>query len=110
MKCPECERTGQRSKLYMPTGYISTCMGGTETYYDEDGHRHHHEINRSHGQGSCSLGHILNVTLSDKCPAPNCGYGSPMSMTVVPQTDQPSPECFTVTGTISTLHDLDGAP
>jgi hypothetical protein len=51
MRCPECERTGQRSKLYMPTGYFSTAMGGTETFYDEDGHLHHHEVNSSRGRG-----------------------------------------------------------
>lgn len=75
MKCPECERTGQRSKLYMPTSYFSTAMGGTESYYDEDGVHHFHEINDSGGSGSCSQGHILNVSLSTKCPAPGCDYG-----------------------------------
>lgn len=81
MKCPECERLGERSKLYMPDCYSSTAMAGTRTYYDEDGHRHHHEVNSSHGWARCSNGHRLSVRASDKCPAPDCDYGSPMTMT-----------------------------
>lgn len=84
MKCPECERTGQRSKLYMPDGYVSTCMGGSQGFYDEDGHRHYHEVNSSHGQAHCSLGHILTVDLSTKCKAPGCDYGHEQTMTLVP--------------------------
>jgi hypothetical protein len=80
MKCPECERTGQKSRLYMPTSYFSTAMGGTETYYDEDGHRHHHEVNRSGGVGNCSQGHRLAVNASTKCQAPGCDYGEPFSV------------------------------
>lgn len=84
MKCPECERIGQRSKLFMPDGYFSTAMGGSQSYYDEDGHKHYHEINSSSGQGHCSNGHILDVTLSTKCKAPGCGYGTPLEMTLAP--------------------------
>lgn len=84
MKCPECERTGQRSKLYTPTGYYSTAMGGTQTYFDEDGHHHHHEVNSSSGRGHCSNGHTLNLTLSTKCQAPNCDYGTPQTITLMP--------------------------
>lgn len=105
MKCPECERTGQRSKLYMPSGYCSTLMGGTRTYYDEDGHRHHHEVNSSRGQGSCSNGHILDVTLSTKCQAPGCDYGSSQRIAFVPPApvkDDVGPKSYhTFTGTIA---------
>lgn len=83
MKCPECERTGQRSKYYPPNGWCSTLMGGTRTYYDEDGQRHHHEVNTSRGQGNCSNGHVLNVTASTKCPAPGCDYGHEERISVV---------------------------
>lgn len=93
MKCPKCEQTSQRSKLYMPTSYCCTAMGGTQTYYDEDGQRHHHEINSSVGQGRCSNGHILNITASTKCPAPDCDYGHPQRIDVLPPTPpQPEPE------------------
>ena len=91
MKCPECERTGQRSKFYMPTGYSSTAMAGSEDYYDEDGHRHYHEVNTRGGQAHCSNGHVLNVTCSDKCQAPGCDYGSPQTITLVPPR-APEPE------------------
>lgn len=85
MKCPECERTGRQSKLYMPDSYFSTAMGGSETYYDEEGQYHHHEVNSSSGQGHCSNRHTLNVVLSTKCQTPGCGYGSLLSITTVKQ-------------------------
>lgn len=84
MKCPECERTGQQSKFYMPDSYCSTLMGGTQTYYDEDGHRHRHEVNSSAGWARCSNGHVLSVVLSTKCEAPDCDYGTPQTITLVP--------------------------
>lgn len=83
MRCPECERTGQRSKLYTPTCYISTAMAGAQTCYDEDGNRHHHEVNSSGGRGQCSSGHTLDFTASTKCPAPDCDYGTPQTITLV---------------------------
>lgn len=93
VKCPECVRTGQLSKLYMPNGYTSTLMGGTQTYFDEDGVRHHHEVNTSRGQGSCSNGHILDFIASTKCPAPECDYGHPTKVTfVAPEPPKPEPE------------------
>lgn len=91
MKCPECVRTGQRSKLYMPATYCCTDMGGTQTYYDEDGVRHHHDVNHASGRGRCSNGHILDVTASTECPAPDCGYGHPQTIDVVPAAP-PKPE------------------
>jgi hypothetical protein len=66
----------------MPTSYVSTAMGGTETYFDEDGHRHHHEVNRSGGRANCSNGHVLNITLSNRCAAPGCDYGHERVITV----------------------------
>lgn len=83
MKCPECEHTGQRSQLYMPDCYFSTAMGGTRNYYDEDGNHHYHEVNRSSGRGSCSNGHVLNVSASTKCTAPGCDYGHPLTISIV---------------------------
>lgn len=68
----------------MPDGYMSTLMGGTQTYYDEDGVRHHHEVNSSTGRGHCSLGHDLDVNASTRCPAPGCEYGRPLSITYIP--------------------------
>lgn len=81
MKCPECERTGQKSKLYMPDFYSCTDMGGSQDYYDEDGHHHYHEVNHSSGQGRCSNGHLLDVVASTKCEAPSCSYGREQTIT-----------------------------
>ena len=85
MKCPECEKTGQRSKFFPPTGYFSTAMGGSENYYDEDGHRHRHEVNVSSGRVHCSNGHVFTLRLSNKCPAPGCPYGHEQTLTRVEQ-------------------------
>lgn len=89
MKCPECVRTEQRSKFYMPTSYYSTAMGGSQSYYDEDGYRHYHEVNGRGGQAHCSLGHILNVELSTKCKAPGCDYGYEQTITLEPPSPSP---------------------
>ena len=91
MKCPECERLGERSKLYMPDSYMSTAMGGSQNYYDEDGDHHYHEVNHSSGQGHCSNGHVLNVTRSTKCKS--CDYGTPQTITLAfTRTAEPEPE------------------
>lgn len=114
MKCPECERTGQRSKLYMPDCYFTTAMGGTETYYDEDGQRHHHEVNHSSGQGRCSNGHLLNFSRSTKCPAAGCDYGFPHQVTFQPpQTPGPHPllnphSCIELNTTFAVPRELGG--
>jgi hypothetical protein len=80
----------------MPDGYFSTGMGGSQSYYDEAGHKHYHEINSSSGQGHCSNGHILNITLSTKCEAPGCDYGTPQTITLAPQRPpRPEPEYIT---------------
>lgn len=82
MKCPECVRTGQRSSLTVSDGYVSTVMGGSQTYYDADGYRHHHEVNESRGQWRCSNGHVLDVVLSTRCGAPACDYGHELTLTL----------------------------
>lgn len=104
MKCPECERTGQRSKLYMPELYASTLMGGSRRYYDEDGQLHYHEVNSSRGQAHCSDGHILVVTRSTKCPAPECDYGTPQRITFVPpRPTEPEPSSYIELNTTFTV-------
>jgi len=80
MKCPECERNAQKSKLNMPQGWTSTLMGGSRNFYDEDGNHHYHEVNSTRGQAVCSNGHRLTVTQSTKCLAPECDYGHPQTM------------------------------
>lgn len=45
MRCPECVRTGQRSEYFPPSSWFSTAMGGSESYFDEDGEKHYHEVN-----------------------------------------------------------------
>ena len=104
MKCPECERTGQRSKLYMPTMWSSTAMGGSQSYYDEDGELHYHEVNIRSGRAHCSNGHEHSVTASTKCAAPGCDYGTPQKMTLLaPRPPEPKPEYITFNATSWTI-------
>ncbi len=111
MKCPECELTGQRSKLYTPDCYVSTLMGGSETYYDEDGHRHYHEVNSSRGQAHCSLGHILNVERSTKCQTPGCEWGHEQRLTLVPpRPAEPEPSYITLDNVTFTIPREPGNP
>lgn len=111
MKCPECDRTGQRSKFYMPDSYASTLMGGSQSYYDEDGHQHYHEVNSSRGQAHCSTGHILSVALSTRCKAPGCEYGHEQTITLVPQRPaepEPEPKYIVFEGQITIPRHLGG--
>jgi hypothetical protein len=106
VKCPECVRLGTQSKLFMPTGYCCTDMGGSQTFYDEEGHYHHHEVNSATGQGHCTNGHILTVTGSTVCPASDCDYGQPQKITFVPPPPpQPEPEYVTFTNITVRLAD-----
>lgn len=82
MRCPECVRLDEQSALYPPSSWTSTAMGGSKHYYDEEGVEHRHEVNRSHGTGRCSKGHVIDWALSTKCPAEGCDYGSPQEITV----------------------------
>lgn len=102
MKCPECERTGQRSKLFMPDAYMCTAMGGSQSFYDEDGEKHYHDINSAMGQGHCSNHHLIDVTRSTKCAAPGCNWGHEQTMAVrPPQPAKPEPTYFKFDTTIS---------
>lgn len=83
MKCPECERTDQRSKFYMPTTWMMTAAGGSQDYYDEDGEHHYHEVNRGKGQAHCSEGHYFKIGKSTQCSAQGCDYGSPESVELI---------------------------
>ena len=69
----------------MPTHYRRTLLGGSRDYYDEDDHHHYHEVNSRRGKARCSNGHVLNVVCSTECQAPGCDYGSPQTMTLVPE-------------------------
>ena len=55
MKCPECEKAGEKSCVY-PQGSSRTMLMGCE-YYDEEGRYHQHDPNVTTTGYRCSNGH-----------------------------------------------------
>lgn len=65
MICPECEKTGQKSKVYGGFG-LTTAMF-SPGYYDEDGNYHHHDPNTTTSKYNCSNGHDFTVVSHKLC-------------------------------------------
>lgn len=78
MKCPECDKLGQKSKCWMNS--VQTCclvLHPSGEYYDENEVYHDHTIPCNYGGGnvwSCSNGHTFRVPEINKCP--NCDWKS----------------------------------
>jgi hypothetical protein len=53
--CPECQKEGQRSKVYI--GATSVTLMAVHRYYDEDGDLHVDDPNKMTTTYSCSNGH-----------------------------------------------------
>jgi hypothetical protein len=66
MKCPECEKEGERSCVYDLGG--RTTLMGWMPFYDEDGRYHSHDLNETTHSYRCSRGHYWEVT----SPPPVC--------------------------------------
>ncbi len=60
MKCPECVKRGNKSKVYV--GCSSTTLVGWIPYYDEDGKFVSNDPNTTTTSYSCSLGHRWSET------------------------------------------------
>lgn len=58
MKCPQCEKEGKRSRVYVGQSY-STLLGWTP-YYDEDGNWINNDPNTTTTSYHCSEGHFFN--------------------------------------------------
>ena len=71
MKCPECERQGMVSKLYLQYG--PTTDMATHEFYDEEGKYHFHDPNSSTTIFKCTNRHVGAISQSRKCPS--CDYG-----------------------------------
>lgn len=57
MKCPQCEKEGKTSKVYVGAS-TTTCMSLSDAYFDENGIYHESIDPNSHFQEySCSNGH-----------------------------------------------------
>ena len=72
MKCPECEKSGERSTVRGGGGF-STAMG-VDTYYDEDGTFHRHDPNYTTRIMRCSNAHEWDAATPNRCPAEGCDW------------------------------------
>jgi hypothetical protein len=72
MKCPVCTEQQLKSNVY--PGMSSTTLMWCAPYYDEDGIYHHHDMNRTRSEYSCTQGHAWSVTSHPICPADNCTF------------------------------------
>lgn len=73
MKCPECQKDGEKSKVYVPTCGMRTLMGW-QSFWDEDGNYHSHDLNTTTTIYSCSRGHEWTVKSKDPCQVPGCEW------------------------------------
>jgi len=71
MKCPECVKAGQKSKVY--TGYGTTTTMFCPSFYDEEGKFHSHDTNRRSMTYACSNGHSWVAEEANTC---QCGWSS----------------------------------
>ena len=55
MKCPECQKQGLKSKVYV--GSSTTTLLAFQPYYDEEGNYHYDDPNTIYTSYSCSNGH-----------------------------------------------------
>lgn len=65
MKCPTCEGSGERSKVYLSPAYRSQMS--IETFYDEDGDLHTHDPNEAVTHYRCTSGHHWTSTYVQEC-------------------------------------------
>lgn len=73
MKCLQCDKENKTSIL-TDLGYSMTLLGGYNTFYDENGIKHHHNPNTKETTYRCSNGHIFNKKSKIECP--NCEYAN----------------------------------
>ena len=66
MKCPECVKLDQRSKVYA-NGPAFTTLVYCEPFYDEDGRHHHHDRNITTIGYRCSKAHEWTERTTPKC-------------------------------------------
>jgi hypothetical protein len=65
MKCPECVEAGKKSRV--TPGLTAVTDMYCPPYYDEEGVRHHHDLNARTTNYSCSNGHRWVETTQAEC-------------------------------------------
>jgi len=71
--CPECQRMGLKSKIYVSGGYAT--LLGWEPFYDEAGNYHSHDPNVHISYITCTHGHryMRRIELGCSCSV-KCAY------------------------------------
>ena len=72
MKCPECRKLGQRSKVFFNKRIVQLLH--TTDFWDEDGRLHVHDPNLVTASFSCSKGHRWSETERPVCPVKECEW------------------------------------
>ena len=70
MICPQCKAEDKKSRVWL--GHTMSTSAGYSSHYDEDGHYHSHDPNRSTTSYSCSNGHRWSEDSWPVCAA--CGW------------------------------------
>jgi len=70
MICQQCKDEDKKSNVY--EGYGTVTAMYCPPYYDEEGKKHHHDLNTWTINYSCSNGHDWSVKSSGQCW---CGWG-----------------------------------
>jgi hypothetical protein len=73
VKCPECVKEGERSRV-SDDGCSSTLLGGGGPFWDEDGNKHIHDPNRITQHYHCSRGH--HWAERGRAPCPSCDWAN----------------------------------
>lgn len=71
MICPACQRSAQKSKVYVHGSY--TTAAHHPGYYDEDGRYHNHDPNLTTTAYRCTKGHEWTTVAGGKCW---CGWNA----------------------------------
>jgi len=74
MKCEQCVEEGTKSRV-TDRGSSKTLLGGSPSYYDEEGVYHHHDPNKITTAYTCSNGHTFVIRRLGSCPNEDCDYG-----------------------------------
>lgn len=65
MICPTCKKEGKKSKVFIGVGM--TTMLYCQPFYDEDGKYHHHDLNTTTTQYTCSNKHHWSEKTQSEC-------------------------------------------
>ena len=71
-RCPDCEKEGKKSRLYVTQGNRE--IGQPEIYFDEDERKHVHDPTVNYTVYTCSYGHVNTRKSVGKCTVDGCSW------------------------------------